>query len=235
VSVQQVLLGYGATGGDPYWASVVSLLHFDGTNGSTTFTDQTGKTWTAQNGAHIDTATPLFGTAAGVFAGGGSNDHISTPDDASWEFAGDYTLEGAINTGTVSGNEVILAKTPGGGAFASWLIFRVGADLQFYSSSNGSSWDIVSALSIGTVTINTYHRWAVTRSGNNYYTHMDGVYANTATSSLTPINNNGAVRIASYDGISFAYAGFVDEFRATAAARYTNANYTLAAAAFPNS
>ena len=45
---------------DPYWSSVVLLLHCDGTNGSTTFTDSSSsnKTATANGNAQITTTNP---------------------------------------------------------------------------------------------------------------------------------------------------------------------------------
>lgn len=46
---------------DPYWGTVVSLLHFEGADASTTFTDETGKVWTAAGNAQIDTAQYKYG------------------------------------------------------------------------------------------------------------------------------------------------------------------------------
>ena len=43
----------------------VALLHMNGDNNSTTFTDESGKTWTSHNGAKISTAEYVFGGASG--------------------------------------------------------------------------------------------------------------------------------------------------------------------------
>jgi hypothetical protein len=89
----RAITGYAQGGGgggstDPYWSSVVSLLHFDGANASTTFTDQTGKTWSAYGGVQIDTAQSKFGGASGLF--NGASDYITTPSTAELTFgAGD--------------------------------------------------------------------------------------------------------------------------------------------------
>ena len=56
------------------------LLHMDGVDASTTFTDESGKTWTAYGGAQIDTAQSKFGGASGLFDGTG--DYVDTPDHA---------------------------------------------------------------------------------------------------------------------------------------------------------
>ena len=65
-------------------ANTKSLLHFDGANNSTTFTDETGKTWTAHGNAKISTAQYKFPTGSGLFDGTG--DYIDTPDHADFNF-----------------------------------------------------------------------------------------------------------------------------------------------------
>lgn len=44
----------------------VVLLHMNGTDASTTFTDESGKTWTAGGNAQIDTAQSKFGQVQGL-------------------------------------------------------------------------------------------------------------------------------------------------------------------------
>ena len=69
-----------------------SLLHFDGADASTTFTDESGKTFTARGNAQLDTAQQKFGTASGLFDGTG--DYIDTPDHADWFLGtGDFTID----------------------------------------------------------------------------------------------------------------------------------------------
>ena len=55
-----------------------SLLHFNGSDGSTTITDESGKTWTAYDNAQIDTAQSKFGGASMLLDGVG--DYIKTTD-----------------------------------------------------------------------------------------------------------------------------------------------------------
>lgn len=54
------------------------LMHFEGTDASTTFTDQTGKTVTPSGNAQIDTAQYRFGSASGLFDGTG--DYLTVTD-----------------------------------------------------------------------------------------------------------------------------------------------------------
>jgi len=64
----------------------VALLHMNGTDAATAFTDETGKTWTAQGNAQIDTGQSKFGGASGLFDGTG--DYIDTPDSTDWQLDG---------------------------------------------------------------------------------------------------------------------------------------------------
>jgi hypothetical protein len=61
-----------------------SLLHFDGDNASTTFLDESGKTWTRYGDAQISTAQNKFGPSSGLFDGTG--DYITTPQNADFDF-----------------------------------------------------------------------------------------------------------------------------------------------------
>jgi hypothetical protein len=69
-----------------------ALLHMDGTDASTTFTDESGKTWTRSGDAQIDTDQYKFETASGKFDGSG--DYVYTGDSADWDAgSGDYTVD----------------------------------------------------------------------------------------------------------------------------------------------
>ena len=63
--------GCGGGGGtDPNFSSVTSLLHFDGVDASTTFTDVKGKTWTASGSAQLDTAQAKWGPSSLLLGSG---------------------------------------------------------------------------------------------------------------------------------------------------------------------
>lgn len=66
----------------PVLSGVLSLLHFDGTNGSTTFTDSAGSlSWTRYGNAQISTVQSKFGSASGYFDGDG--DYITSGSSSS--------------------------------------------------------------------------------------------------------------------------------------------------------
>ena len=89
----------GAPGTDPYWANVSALLHFEGANNSTTFTDQKGRTWTPSGGAKIITTASMIGSSAGSFGGG--SDIIRTASTTDLDLStGAATVEGYFLTST---------------------------------------------------------------------------------------------------------------------------------------
>ena len=80
------------------------LLHFDGADGSTTFTDSslTPKTFTANGDAQIDTADSKFSGASGLFDG--TDDYITTPDSADFVLGSeDFTIDLWFNCNAPSG------------------------------------------------------------------------------------------------------------------------------------
>lgn len=82
-----------AVSGDPNFSSVSALLHFDGTNNSTTFTDVKTNSWLASGGAKISTAVSKFGGASGSFAASASS-NIVTLANSKFDFgSGDFTIE----------------------------------------------------------------------------------------------------------------------------------------------
>jgi hypothetical protein len=78
-------------------SNVKLMLHMDGTDASTTFTDSeiSPKTVTRNDNAQIDTNPsypPKFGTGSGLFDG--TNDYLSLADSADWAFGtGDFTVD----------------------------------------------------------------------------------------------------------------------------------------------
>ena len=79
--------------GDPYWANVVCLLHFDGANGSSVFTDSSPKARTFTRygtGASISTEASMFGGASLSTV----TDGIYAADSEDFNFGtGDFTVE----------------------------------------------------------------------------------------------------------------------------------------------
>ncbi len=79
-------------------ANTIAMLHMDGTNLSTTFTDDalTPNIWTAQGGAIISTLIKKFGTASGLFNSSTSS-YIDCPDSVSFTFSSAFTIDSWVD------------------------------------------------------------------------------------------------------------------------------------------
>jgi hypothetical protein len=209
---------------DPDFSSVSLLLHMDGTNGSTTFTDSSSNalTLTANGNAQISTAQSKFGGASGLFDGTVDNLTVSNAvlNIAS---SGNYTWEGwfyATSTGgykCIINNDFSFSATP--------RLYLKDSNLLGYIDSN----DRISHQT--TVTTNTWHHFAMVRASNVTHVYLNGVQSSTSYTYSSASNND--MRIGSDSGGSGQdFAGYLDDIRITkGVARYT-ANFTPPTAAF---
>lgn len=217
--------------GDIYWSSVKLLVHFDGTDGSTTFTDTStsGRTLTAQGDAQVDTAQSQWGGASGLFDGTG--DYISSAISSDFAFPGDFTIEfWARKTANAPGSYdcVATTDTSNGSASNGWIVEL--------SSTRGFVFAYGGAVIVSYATNpndSTWHHWAITRSGSTVRMFRDGTQVASATNSSSYLAN-GAFGIGRNVNYIAAYNGHIDDFRITkGVARYTG-SFTAPTEAFPD-
>jgi len=224
-----------AGGVDPDWSNVASLLHFDGIDGSTTFTDQTEKEWNLHGEVEISTAASRFGGASALFVGGG----LSTPDSADFDFgAGDFTIEGWLCPTAFSQFRVIYVKRASGANFAPVCLQYDSSDstrISVRMSTNGSSWTVLFSSTIALVT-GTFQSFAVVRHGATVALYINGLAAGSsnALGSSALMTNTSPVAIGMDGDASSTYLGYMDDIRITkGVARYL-APYTPPTTPFPN-
>ena len=104
-------------------ANTKLLLHCDGSNDGTTFTDSSSNAHTVAVGGNIVTKTgeKKFGTASAYFNGGSGN-KLTVADDASLRFGtGDFTIEAWVYPVSAGGSQenMIVAK---GDASTYWML-----------------------------------------------------------------------------------------------------------------
>jgi hypothetical protein len=227
----------GTTTGDAYYPQVAALLHFDGTNGSTTITDNSKNnlTVTSVNGTAISTAQSKFGGASALFDG--TNDYLTIADNSIFDFgSGDFTVEYweyRTSSGTQSGvlSRNTITFTP---YLIGWYDVTINENIVMYMSSNGTTWDIASGISMGARTINVWTHYAVTRNGNTFRTFQNGTQISTFTSTATFPAGSGTLQIGRWGTTYYFKGGYIDELRITKGyARYTG-NFTPSTTAFSN-
>lgn len=231
---------------DPFFDDVVSLLHFNGADGSTTFTDEIGKTWTRFGNAQIDTAQSQFGGASGLFDG--SADYISTPDNIDFEFgSGDFTLETFVRFNGYPANN--------GGQFQSSIFSKdINGQRGFALNVAGSASSLTSIVFLGfasnpsptiisqpfSFSLNTWYHVAASRVGNLLYLAVDGVILNPSGTAfnITIQNTTTAVLMGANNfDATFKYwlNGWLDEARITkGTGRYTS-DFTVTTSEYPES
>ena len=224
-------------GGDPFYSNVSLLLHLDGANGSTTFTDNSPspKTVTRAGIAAISTTQSQFGGASAVFSSAG--DYLTSASNADFNFdGGDFTIEFWMRPNSVtSGATAVLIDRGDFSNFTPWAITQFNGSLRLVTSVTGSAW-MVDIFSASVLTAGAWVHVAATRSGNVFRLFHNGVQIGTATAAGTLRTVSLPIGIGRGLGTSTGqYAGYIDEIRLTkGVARYT-ANFTPPTAAFPNS
>lgn len=217
-------------------ANTKVLLHFNGANNSTTFTDESGKVWTARGNAKISTAQSVFGGAA--YLGDGTGDYIDTPDHA------DFNLT-SVSEWTFDWRMRFASLPTDGNKF---VVFSQGDDLSNFavievfnlSGTYALVWEIVNAgnsvVEYGVVSAvtNTWSHMAVVKtSANNYMFYQDGArVANNNNTSYQYKDFAASPRIGAHIDNGYSHNGYLDEFRLSHAARWTGATYTVPTAEY---
>jgi hypothetical protein len=211
-----------------------SLLHMNGGDGSTTFTDMASggtHTWAAHGNAQIDTAQSKFGGASGLFDGNG--DYIDTPDSADWAMgSGNFTVDFWMRRGATGTLQFIDGQSNSGGQniSVSWHFrFNANNTVSFFAFY-GSNYAV--ATSTRTITdTTTWHHIAGVRNGTgagNLKLYIDGTNvgsANLGSNSLNDSSYKLAVgRIGEFAGAYFN--GWIDEYRVSKGIARWTANFT---------
>jgi hypothetical protein len=224
----------GATGNDAF---TTVLLHMDGDDAGTTFSDSnfggSAHTWTAAGNAQIDTAESKFGGASGLFDGTG--DCLTTPDSGDWDFgSGDFTIDLWFNRAGGNGTERIMLCQ-----------CNLDADLiSFYvelSTANRAKASIrQSDLTVCTVTGTTsftaagWHHVAFVRTGDTLKLFVDGTQegGDVAISGATRNSSAklGVGRFGDFDGLY--WNGWLDEIRISKGIARWTANFTPPTSAY---
>lgn len=213
---------------DPYWSNVVLAMHMDGANGSTTFTDLKGVSFTASGGARISTGQSMFGGASLYLDGAG--DYLDSGNISAFGFGtGALTVELFVRVDNASAgvNQDFLDFRTTNTARPFLFGIGISGKLRVYDGTVRSS-----AVAFPSA---TWQHIAFTRQANGTCTlfqHGVPIITFTDSSDFGAANSCAIGRCTAYAGEYFA--GYMDDLRITkGVARYTSA-FTPPAAAFPH-
>ena len=223
------------------------LLHCDGSNDGTTFTDSADSapahTITATNAVnqrpqhHNVTANgnahligPKQGTS--VISYDGTGDYLSIPDSSDWDFGTDsFTIEMWLNTrdSTTENGAVFSHYTDANNHHEIYLYDNV---IYWQCLSGGSH--VFTGLAASTVVTpeNGWAHYAFVRNSTTFTIYKDGVSEDSTTDSDSIPAQTAALEIGK-DGSGNYYTGYIDSYRISDSARYT-ADFTAPTSAFTN-
>ena len=209
------------------------MLHMDGSNDGTTFTDtsDSAHTVTAAGGAETKTAIKKFGTASMYTSG--NSDFLSIPNSDEFNFGnGDFTIDAWIyHTGT-TGYQTIASCT-GASSNSTYWQFR-----YFGSSGNFDFWvtgdtDGVTFAPGSQLTVNTWNHLAICRDGNNWYGFVNGAKIGaTQVNSFTITDVDGPLEIGGPGWLGQPFIGYIDELRISKGIARWTATFTAPVQAY---
>ena len=218
--------------GDPHFDKVMLLLHMDGADGSTTFTDSSPdpKTVTAGGNANISTAQSKFGGASACFDGVG--DYLALGDSSAWDFGtGNFTVELFVRFASIAGIQCLITNYAGS---------SLGWSFQYRTDAGGlrfSHGDPAIIDAPWTPESGVWYHVAVARSGETLSVFVDGTLLQSVTDRTDLAGSSAQLWIGSLYFAKVAIQalnGYIDDVRITkGVARYT-ANFTPPAARFPD-
>lgn len=220
--------------GDVDYSSVALLLHGDGTNGSTTFTDNspTPKTLSLTGTVEVSTTQSKYGGASLKFTGSASNIYIANQPDLRLN-SGDFTIEFEARPDGVSTLQCVIGQRNPSSGFGWQLFFAANGSFYIQCSSGSPNYVQTSA---GVLTASTWQHVAITRQGSTLRLFLNGVLLTTNTTAVISSETGAVFAIGGRPTGSpvYPYLGYLDEVRITSGvARYT-ATFTPPASAHPN-
>lgn len=210
-------------------SSTKLLLHCDGANASTTFTDVQGlHTVTANGNAQVSTAQSVFGGASALFDGTG--DYLSLANSTDWNLgaagSGDFTIDFRLRFATVATCGLVSAANSGN--ITGWNISYSNTSHAIILQNND---DATAGSASWTPSSGTWYHVAIIRVSGTITVYIDGTSIGTITDQS--LNNNGnALTIGAWADASSSLNGYVDEFRISKGVARWTANFTPPAAAY---
>ncbi|WP_398493376.1 LamG domain-containing protein [Variovorax sp.] len=207
---------------DTFASSNAALLHLDGANGSTTFTDLAGHTFTGVGSAALSTAQKKFGTAS-LFLNG-TTQYIQSPYSADWDMPGDFTAEMWFYANSIANSPVLVDRW---NSFGWQLSIGSNGRASLLLQNSGGTVFVLSPVPGGPVpmiTVGEWHHIAVTRSGNTARLFVDGLLHGSSTfTGALPAVTTADLYIGCQNASLNFFSGYLDEIRFTkGVARYVS-------------
>lgn len=227
-----------AGGGDPDFSYVTFLSGFEGTDGSTSFTDESSfaNACTAVGNAQVDTAQFKYGTSSALFDGTGDWIEIGSASDSDFETPTNttpFTVECWARFNATTGDRFCFCGAWSGGS-PGWIFSFYNGNMEFYN------WNYTNITSAAwSPSTGVWYHVALDFDGTKTRLFADGVMVGSVTATQQLVAH-AAITFAVGSGGSFGswpFNGWIDEFRFTnGASRYgSDSSFTPPTTAFPRS
>jgi hypothetical protein len=199
-----------------------ALLHFEDADGTTTFIDEYGHTFTRTGSAQIDTAVFHSGASSLLLARATTDAVLCSHADFAMG-TGDFTIEGwARWEGALTDNRALFCW-----GNTNWAVYTFGGQIAVF---DGVSSNIIIG---GFVSLDTWYHVAICRVGTSLRLFFDGVQVGSTATNSTNFST-GEIIIGNFNTGTSSFNGHVDEVRVTIGqGRYT-ANFTPPTPPFPD-
>ena len=201
------------------------LYHFDGVDGSTTFTDSSGNglTGVASGDAQMDTAVKKIGTAS--YEAAGTNPYITTGASSVLGSTGDFTVECWFNSTYTTHSAFLDMRNSSAGLYMDWHYLSVTDRLMFCFGDDVAA--STRLFDCADAEDGNWHHFALARdSSDSWYFYYDGVSISPVSGGMTHdltkqiYNGSTGYIISSNPAHTGTWYGHKDEFRMSSVCRY---------------
>ena len=196
-------------------ANTLLLVHCDGADTSTTFTDVSvggeTHTMTATLDAQVDTSQKVFGTSS-LLVDGSVDEWLTTGDSVDWDFGtGDFTIDFWLRSDNGDWSRFFELGNFDGQGIA---LQHNGSTLFVYVNNT----ELTGA---HTLVADTWYHVAAVRSSGTVKVYMDGVEEVTGTASADITGVSQGVFFGAWQSADRELVGWMDELRISNIARWT--------------
>lgn len=200
--------------GIPGGPASTALLHFDGANNGTVFTDVKGNSWTIRSGSPVTSTSQFkFGSASLTAPSTGA---ITSAGSSNWQFAADFTIDcWVFQPDITTSRDIVGVGTAGNG-----IGMRATGSGTFSAYKGGDH-------AGGTCVANTWQHVAIVRSGSTISLYVGGTSVASFTNSTTIGDSVTAIDVLFWPVFGAGgQAMFVDELRIINGTAAWTSNFT---------
>jgi len=146
----------------------------------------------------------------------GTGDYVSAPYSAGGQLgSNNFTIEFWAYFSSVASGQQLLSAYQSGSTTNYALYTASTGTLNYYLSSNGSTWNIASGVSFGNISVNTWIHVALVRNGSTFTPYLNGVAGTTSTSASAIYTNTSPTIIgaAVNPTVNSPFTGYISNLR----------------------